>query len=89
MSLAPHAKTPLSPQIASRQLAAGAYGLSVANIHQARVLRAMGASRILFANQLLEGEAVHWVASELRADPSFQFTCLVDSHRGLELLESI
>jgi D-serine dehydratase len=87
VSLAPHAKTPLSPQIASRQLAAGAYGLSVANMHQARVLRTAGATRILLANQLLERESIDWVAEELRTDPSFEFTCLVDSRRGLEMME--
>jgi len=88
VSLAPHTKTPLSPQIASRQLHAGAYGLSVATIHQTRVLRATGASRIVLANQLLERESIDWVAQELRTDPFFEFTSLIDSPRGLQLMES-
>ena len=29
--LAPHVKTPMSPQIAKRQIAAGAWGLTIAN----------------------------------------------------------
>jgi len=88
VSLAPHVKTPLSPQIAARQLAAGAYGLSVATIHQARVLRAAGATNIILANQLLDKESIDWVTQELGTDPAFEFTCLIDSLGGLELMES-
>ncbi|MGA7987858.1 MAG: alanine racemase [Candidatus Dormiibacterota bacterium] len=88
VSLAPHTKTPLSPQIASRQLEAGAFALSVATIHQARVLRASGASRILLANQLLERESIDWVSRELRSDPAFEFTSLIDSVQGLQLVEA-
>src|SRR5579872_4996703 len=46
VSLAPHAKTPMAPQIVERQLAAGAWGVTVATLQQARVLRAHGAARI-------------------------------------------
>ena len=88
VSLAPHTKTPVSPQIASRQLEAGAYGLSVATIHQARVMRASGAGRILLANQLLERDSIEWVWRELGSDPSFEFTSLIDSLHGLQLLEA-
>jgi D-serine dehydratase len=87
VSIAPHTKTPLSPQIALRQMTAGAWALSVATIHQARVLRQMGARRILMANQLLEERALEWVTGELLTDPSFDFMCLVDSQRGAELME--
>jgi D-serine deaminase-like pyridoxal phosphate-dependent protein len=87
VSLAPHAKTPLSPQIVLRQLAAGAWGLSVATIHHARVMRAAGVTRILLANQLLEKHPLEWIAGEMLADPLFDFTCLVDSQRGVDLME--
>jgi D-serine deaminase-like pyridoxal phosphate-dependent protein len=88
VSLAPHAKTPLSPQIARRQLAAGAWGVSVATIHHARVMRTMGVTRILLANQLLEKHPLEWIAGEMLADQLFDFTCLVDSQRGVDLMES-
>src|SRR5262245_29526644 len=39
VSLAPHAKTPMAPQLVERQLDAGAWGISVANVSQARVMR--------------------------------------------------
>lgn len=65
VSLAPHGKTPLSPQIVRRQLAAGAWGMTAATIHQVRVLRAFGVTRILLANELVELAGLRWVAEEM------------------------
>jgi D-serine dehydratase len=87
VSHAPHAKTPLSPQIAARQMAAGAWAMSVATIHQARVLRRMGVRRILLANQLLEEGPIAWVVHELEDDPAFDFLCVADSEDGVALME--
>lgn len=88
VSHAPHAKTPVAPQIASRQLAAGAWAISVANFHELRLFRRMGLRRILMANELLEPGPLAWVAREMTADPSFEFFCLVDSERGIDLMET-
>jgi D-serine deaminase-like pyridoxal phosphate-dependent protein len=44
--LAPHAKTAMSPGLADRQLAAGAVGLTVATVSQARVFHAHGVRRL-------------------------------------------
>jgi D-serine dehydratase len=88
VSLAPHAKTPVAPQILARQIAAGAWGVTVANFHQARLFRQLGASRILLANQLLSRAELAWVARELAADPGFAFCALVDSLDGAELMEA-
>ncbi|HET9142780.1 amino acid deaminase, partial [Actinophytocola sp.] len=44
-----------------------------------RVYRAFGVSRILFANELIDAPALHWVADELEADDDFEFSCFVDS----------
>ncbi len=88
VSLAPHAKTPVSPQIVCRQLAAGAWGISVANFHQTRLFRHMGARRILMANQLLDGAALTWIAGELTQDPAFEFWCLIDSEDGIALMDA-
>lgn len=87
LSLMPHAKTPLAPQVVERQLAAGAWGISTATIHQTHVLRAVGVQRILLANELVEPPAIAWVARELDEDPSFEFFCLVDSPTGVAILE--
>lgn len=87
VSLAPHVKTPLSPQIADRQLAAGAWGLTVANVHQARVLRCVGARRLFFANELVDAASASWLARQLDEDQTLEVYCLVDSERGAELLD--
>jgi D-serine dehydratase len=80
-------KTPVAPQIAEIQLGAGAWGLSVATIQQAAVMRRFGASRLLMANQLIDAAALRWVAAEISADPAFDFACLVDSVPGVDLME--
>jgi ABC-type glycerol-3-phosphate transport system permease component len=79
VSLAPHAKTPVAPQIVERQLAAGAWGVTVATVQQARVLRAHGAARILVANELLQSPGLRWLMAELQDDPEFEAFVSVDS----------
>jgi D-serine deaminase-like pyridoxal phosphate-dependent protein len=87
LELAPHGKTTMCPQIFKRQLDAGAWGITAATPAQVRAFRAFGVSRILLANQLLEPQALEWVASELASDSSFDFFCLVDSLDGVGLME--
>jgi D-serine deaminase-like pyridoxal phosphate-dependent protein len=86
VTLAPHGKTPMSPQIVERQLAAGAWGITAANIAEARAFRAFGVPRILLANELIEPAGLAWVAAELAADPEFDFYCLADSRQGVTLM---
>jgi D-serine deaminase-like pyridoxal phosphate-dependent protein len=86
VQLAPHGKTHMSPQLAARQLAAGAWGITVANGSQARVYRAFGVQRIFCANELADRATIGWVARELEADPTFTFVCYVDSVAGVQLL---
>jgi D-serine deaminase-like pyridoxal phosphate-dependent protein len=86
VSLAPHAKTTMSPQLWERQLAAGAWGLTVATPHQARVLRAHGVPRVFLANELVDPTAAAWFAGEMAADESFELTCYVDSVAGVDIL---
>lgn len=52
VSLAPHIKTSMSPQIFLRQMRHGAWGATVANVDQARVALAYGVRRVLIANEL-------------------------------------
>jgi D-serine dehydratase len=84
LSFAPHAKTTMAPQIVQRQLAAGAWAITVATASQARVMRRFGVPRILLANELVDVAALRWLADELRRDESFEFSCLVDSLAGVE-----
>ena len=87
VALAPHGKTTMSPELFVRQLEAGAWGITAATPAQARMYRAFGVGRILLANELVEPTAVRWVASELAADPSFDFSCLVDSGEAVTVME--
>jgi D-serine dehydratase len=87
VSLAPHGKTTMSPELFARQLEAGAWGVTAATIAQARMYRAFGVERILLANELVEPGAVRWVASELAADRDFHFYCLVDSAEAVGAME--
>lgn len=84
---APHGKTSMSPQLFARQLEHGAWGITAAVPHQARVYRAYGIQRIFLANELVDAAALRWLAGELDADPGFRFVCYVDSVRGVELMD--
>lgn len=88
LAFAPHGKTSMSPQLFARQLEHGAWGITAAVPHQARVYRAFGIRRIFLANQLVDAAALRWLAGELDADPEFRFVCYVDSVRGVELMDA-
>lgn len=87
LAFAPHGKTSMSPQLFARQLEHGAWGITAAVPHQARVYRAYGIQRIFLANELVDAAALRWLAGELDADPGFRFVCYVDSVRGVELMD--
>ncbi|MFD8639097.1 amino acid deaminase [Streptomyces zaomyceticus] len=87
LAFAPHGKTSMAPQLFDRQLEHGAWGITAAVPHQARVYRAHGIARIFLANELVDPVALRWLAAELDADPGFRFVCYVDSVRGVELMD--
>jgi len=87
ISLAPHGKTSMSPQLFQMQLDAGAWAVTAATMWQVRVWRAFGASRVILANELVEPAAVKWLASEMRRDPDFDLYCLVDSVAEVRLID--
>jgi D-serine deaminase-like pyridoxal phosphate-dependent protein len=86
--LAPHAKTAMSPSLADRQLAAGAVGLTVATVSQARVFYAHGVRRLLLANQLIDPVGIGWVRNAVAEDEQLWFGCFVDSLAGVDRLTS-
>ncbi|MFI8518491.1 alanine racemase [Streptomyces sp. NPDC085481] len=87
LAFAPHGKTSMAPQLFDRQIEHGAWGITAAVPHQARVYRAHGVARIFLANELVDAVALRWLAAELDADPDFRFVCYVDSVRGVELMD--
>jgi D-serine deaminase-like pyridoxal phosphate-dependent protein len=86
LALSPHGKTTMAPQLFQRQLDAGCWAITTANASQLRVYRAFGVSRILLANQLVDPNALRWLAGELADDPGFEFFCWADSVRAVELM---
>ncbi|MBR7825526.1 alanine racemase [Actinospica sp. MGRD01-02] len=87
VELAPHGKTTMAPELWSRQLAAGARGITVANVPQLRVGRAFGVRRLYLANALVDPAAIRWISAELDADPAFGFSSWVDSRRTVALMD--
>jgi D-serine dehydratase len=88
ISLAPHGKTTMAPQLFQMQLDAGAWAVTAATMWQVGVWRAFGADRVILANELVEPASIRWIADELRRDPEFDFYCLVDSVSEVRLLEA-
>ena len=89
VALAPHGKTAMSPELAARQLARGAWGITVATIGQLRTYRAFGFPRLLLANELVDEAGIAWLAAELAADPGFAAYCYVDSADGVAILDRV
>lgn len=86
LSLAPHGKTTMSPQIFAEQLSHGAWGMTAATANQVQVMHAYGIKRVVMANQLLGKANVEAIAGMLAADPEFEFYCFVDSVEQLHNL---
>jgi D-serine dehydratase len=83
--LAPHGKTTMSPQLFARQLAHGAWGITVATGQQARVAFEHGVGRVLMANQLVGRENMR-IVSKMLETPGFDYYCLVDSADQIDQL---
>ena len=88
VELAPHGKTPMSPQLFAAQLAAGAWGITFANVTQARLGLLSGVSRCLIANQVLAADDLAAIATLLRAHAGARMPFLVDSNAQLDLIEA-
>jgi len=85
VKLAPHGKTTMSPALFRRQLEHGAWGITLATAPQVRAAYRHGVRRALMANQLV-GRANMAIIADLLRDPSFSFSCLVDSVDGARAL---
>lgn len=88
IDLAPHGKTTMSPQLFARQLDAGAWGLTFANVTQLAVGVAAGARRTLIANQVFDDADLAGIQALLRAHAGLRIVFLVDSMAQLALIEA-
>jgi D-serine dehydratase len=83
--LAPHVKTTMCPELIRRQLDAGAWGVTVANVAQARVAAEVGVGRVLIANEVLSRADAEWLVS---VSGTLEVLCLVDSVDGAQTLDA-
>jgi D-serine deaminase-like pyridoxal phosphate-dependent protein len=81
LAFAPHGKTTMAPSLFAAQLAAGAWGITVATAAQALACRAFGVPRVLLANELLDPEPLRWAVGEI--ERGAEFLCYVDSVAGV------
>lgn len=86
VSLAPHGKTTMAPDLFDIQLQDGAWGITAATVWQARVMKAAGVPRVLLANEVVSDAEIGWLAEAL-GDGSFEISCYVDSLAGVEILD--
>ena len=86
--LAPHGKTTMAPQIFAQQLAAGAWGITVANVQQLGICVRFGVRRVIMANQLLGALEVRTVIGLQQQHPDLEFHFLVDSLAQLAAIEA-
>ena len=84
LSLAPHGKTAMAPQLIRRQLDAGAWGMTAATVQQVAVMRAAGARRVILANELVGRAEIAWLRARARGRPprSSRSSTAVDGGRG-------
>jgi D-serine dehydratase len=86
VQMAPHGKTTMSPQLFKRQLDAGAWGLTFANVHQLRLGLAAGAKRALIANQLVNRDDLALLLDLRRRHAGLEIAFFVDSQAQLDLI---
>ncbi|WP_137172591.1 amino acid deaminase [Massilia sp. HP4] len=86
VSLAPHGKTTMSPQLFGAQLANGAWGITLATATQVQVAHRFGVRRVLLANQLVARADIAALLALLQGDPDFDCIVLADSQVGVDRL---
>ncbi|MER6047779.1 alanine racemase [Streptomyces sp. NPDC001793] len=84
LELCPHVKTTMTRPVVERQLAAGAWGVTVATARQAGIALSWGMRRILIANQVVHPADLAFLRQRLDTTPGLELYCLVDSVAGLQ-----
>ncbi len=84
--LAPHGKTTMCPQIFTRQIEAGAWGITAATVPQALVCLNANIGRVLIANQVVGEPNIRTLAAALNTEA--EIYCLADSVAGVEHLSA-
>lgn len=87
--LAPHAKTTMCPQLLTRQLDGGAWGLTVATMTQLKLCHDLGAPRVILANQLVGRAEIEGLAQLTARAPDRPCYVLIDSAAGAQAISDV
>lgn len=87
LSLAPHGKTTMSPEIIGLQISHGAWGITAATPGHARHYAAWGVPRIIVANQVVGAANLGDYCGLLETNTDIEVYCLVDSVAGVQALD--
>jgi D-serine dehydratase len=87
--IAPHAKTPMSPELAKELMDPGAVAMTVADIRQAAVMLEHGIDHLLLANQIGGTASGARLGRLLAQYPSAKLTLYVDSVAALETAAAV
>ena len=88
VSLAPHAKTTLSPELVRIQMDHGAWGMTAALPRQVAVLWRFRVKRIILANEVTDPAAIRWLSEHLAEDPDRQLFVYADSVDTVAVLDA-
>jgi D-serine deaminase-like pyridoxal phosphate-dependent protein len=86
VEIAPHAKTPMSPDLARSLVEAGAWGATVADIRQAAVMLRAGLSRLILANEVGGVGGARRLAALVAAWPTAELYVFADSVDAVQAL---
>jgi D-serine deaminase-like pyridoxal phosphate-dependent protein len=90
LALMPHVKTTMCRYIVDKQLAAGAFGVTVATARQARTVMAWTERPVMLANQVVDRVGLRWIGEALAAgDGRRRLICQVDSPESVAALEGV
>ena len=87
LDIAPHGKTTMSPELYARQLEAGAWGISFANVFQASLGIRHGVQRVIIANQVYQHADLEALSFLLTSYPDVRVYFLVDSPAQVDAIQ--
>ncbi len=86
VEIAPHAKTPMAPDLTRLIIDAGAWGATVADIRQASVMLRAGLSRLILANEVGGVGGARRLAQLVAAWPKAELSVFADSTAAVHAL---
>jgi D-serine dehydratase len=87
--LAPHAKTPMIPELAAVIVEQGGWGTTVASVRQAAVMARAGLKRLLIANEVGGHAGARQLARFVSTWPEVEVSCFVDSLDAVAALGAV